>query len=162
MEGAILFLVASTGWGCKQREGQDEGWELDPYPYPARRGLETQAMDAQPRPSLSPISTCPGPAGVWHSSSSLLPHVSLGPGIGNWALPEDVKGSSQIQGLGGGSGVVLRPGGGKKRKSGLKEKSRTPLLPGQPLSEAFPGPIFSFAHSTFNQQIGFTPGRRQT
>lgn len=116
-EGAILFLVASTGWGCEQREGQDEGWELDPHPYPACRGLETQATAAQPRPSLSPISTCPGPAGVWHSSSSLLPHVSLGPGTGSWVLPEDIKGSSQIQGLGGGSGVVLRPVSGRLQGS---------------------------------------------
>lgn len=102
--------------------------------FPWEPGPASQCCPAQPSFSLSPNFRTSRTSRHMAFLKIFAPSCLSVLGFG-WALPEGVKGSSPIQGLGGGSGAFLRPGGeregsqsGKRTLSplGLQRPARDP------------------------------------
>ena len=120
-KGAILFPMASTGWdGSRAKGGMRAGSQipLPPWPCPSNPGHGCPAQ-ALPESKFPHVPDQP----EYGVPQALCFLTSLGPGIGGWAPLEGVKGSSQIQGPGRGSGAVLKPGVETERSQGRKRKA---------------------------------------
>lgn len=112
--------LAQAGAGSRVKGRMRAGSQIPPRPCPSNPGHGCPGQ-ACPESEFPHVPDRPE-YGVPQALCSL---ASLGPGIGGWAPPEGVKGSSQIQGPGGGSGAVLRPVSGRPRGSEIPG-GRTP------------------------------------
>lgn len=112
------------------------------FPWEPRPSSQSLPSPAQPRFSLSPNFRMSRTSRRMAFLKIFAPSCLSVLGFG-WALPEGVKGSSPIQGLGGDSGAFLRPGG-EREGSQSGERILPPLglqRPSWAPSPAVAGPL---------------------